>query len=72
MQQRTPMLFRALGWVVLEPALVLNAIFQAEGFATPTHEATRKFFVHVAEVSEEVEDVADGAFDERDEVIKHD
>jgi len=50
----------------------LNAIFQAEGFATPTHEATRKFFVHVAEVSEEVEDVADGAFDERDEVIKHD
>jgi hypothetical protein len=50
----------------------LNAIFQAEGLATPTHEATRKFFVFVVEVREEVEDVADGAFDEREEMITHD
>ena len=73
MQQRTPMLLRALGWVVfLEPTVVLNAVFQAEGFATPTHETIGEFLVHVVEVCEEVESVADGAFDERDEVIKHD
>jgi len=50
----------------------LNAVFQAKGFATPTHEAIGEFLVHVVEVCEEVESVADGAFDERDEVIKHD
>ena len=71
MQQRTPMLLRALGWVVfLEPTVVLNAVFQAKGFATPTYKAWDCLWV--VEVSDEVEGVADGAFDERDEVIKHD
>jgi hypothetical protein len=50
----------------------LNAVSQAEGLATPTHETIRKFLVSIGEVCKEVESVADGAFDERDEVIKHD
>jgi hypothetical protein len=50
----------------------LDAISQAEGLATPTHEAIGEFLVHVVEVCEEVEGIADGAFDERHEMFKHD
>ena len=44
----------------------MNAIVQAEGFATPADEAT------AVEVGDEVKGVADGAFDERDEMFAHD
>jgi hypothetical protein len=42
----------------------LDAVSQAKGFATPTHEAIRKLAIHVTEVCEKVKDIADGAFDE--------
>jgi len=50
----------------------LNAVSQAEGLATPTHETIRKFLVSIGEVCKEVEDVANGGFDKRDEMFKHD
>jgi hypothetical protein len=46
----------------LEPAVVLHAIAQAKGFATPAHEPT------AVEVGSKVKQVADGAFDERNDV----
>jgi hypothetical protein len=48
----------------------LDAVLQAEGFATPTYKARQR--LRVVEVCNEVEGVTDWAFDERDEVISHD
>jgi hypothetical protein len=49
----------------LEPAIVLDAVSEAECLASPANETT------AVEVSYKVEQVADGCFDEREKVCFH-